>query len=84
MAVEKKVLSRDDETWLTCCWADCERPGYSSNRTYFHDHNPGFPCTAPEAKHVWYVFCTERHRQFFLHSHKAMGKLPPGYAKAVV
>jgi hypothetical protein len=74
----KPVLSRDDGTWLKCCWDDCERQGFDSHKTRFHDHAHGLPCDHPDAKHVWYVFCSNRHRDYFLHSHRSMGNLPPG------
>lgn len=80
----KKVLSRDAGRWLLCCWDDCDKPGYELYKTRFHDHAKGYPCEHPDAKHPQYIFCTERHRQFFLHSHRAMGMLPPGYRLAVV
>lgn len=82
--MSKKILSRDSEHWLTCCWDECERPGYDSNRTLFHDHNPGMGCGHPLSKHLWYTFCTERHRQYFLNSHRSLGKLPAGYAKSII
>lgn len=78
MRTAKPVLSRDDGTWLLCCWDDCERQGYDTHRTRFHDHAHGLPCSHPDAKHVWYVFCSNRHRDYFLHSHRSMGNLPPG------
>ena len=81
--LDKKVLSRDAGRWLRCCWDDCDKDGYESNKTRFHDHNPGYPCSHPEAKHVWYTFCSDRHRQYFLHSHISLGNLPAGYKLAV-
>lgn len=80
----KKVLSRDALRWLTCCWSDCEKPGYDANKTRFHDHARGLPCDHPDAKHVWYTFCSEKHRQYFLHSHRSLGNLPPGYRLTIL
>jgi hypothetical protein len=79
----KPVLSRDAGRWLQCCWDDCERQGYELHKTRFHDHARGLPCADPRSKHVWYVFCTERHRDYFLHSHRDMGNLPPGSKLAI-
>lgn len=79
----KKILSMDkaargETCWLQCCWDDCETPGTTLHRTMFHDHARGWPCEHPEAKHLWYVFCSERHRQYFLNGHREYGKLPAG------
>jgi len=76
--VSKPVLSRDAGTWLQCCWFECERQGFDLHKTRFHDHNKGVPCAHPDSRHVWYVFCSERHRDYFLHSHISMGNLPAG------
>lgn len=70
---------RGDTCWLLCCWDDCERDGVDSNKARFHDHNPGIRCDDPTATHVWYVFCSERHRQMFLNAHRdGQGRLPLG------
>lgn len=84
----KKILSLDkarsgETRWLPCCWDDCERTGTTLFRTRFHDHNRGVACDAPWAKHVWYVFCSERHRQLFLNSHNEYGKLAPGTGRGL-
>jgi len=78
MRVSKPVLSRDAGTWLQCCWFECEQQGFDLHKTRFHDHNKGVPCGHPDSRHVWYVFCSERHRDYLLHSHISMGNLPAG------
>lgn len=78
MRVSKPILSRDDGTWLRCCWDDCDKQSYELHKTRFHDHARGLTCDHPDSKHVWYTFCSERHRDYFLHSHRELGKLPPG------
>lgn len=55
---------------VTCAWDDCERPGWQEVRIEVTD--PG----ADRA--VTYVFCTDRHRDYWRHSHKDNGNLPPG------
>lgn len=81
----KKVLNMDrwqlgELAWLPCCWSDCEKSGTTLYQSWFHEHNPGIPCDHPElGKHVWYVFCNEKHRQFFKASHQdGHGRLPVG------
>lgn len=81
--VAKKVLSLDAERWLVCSWMPCENIGVELHKTRFHDHARGLPCTHPDAKHPWYVYCSERCRQYFLHSHISYGNLPPGFKLAI-
>jgi hypothetical protein len=39
---------------------------------------PGYP-------HVLnYVFCSDRHKMYFVHSHRAYGHLPPGHKMSVI
>jgi hypothetical protein len=81
MLTLEKVLNRDhpeDTRWIVCGWADCTKPGYELHKTLFHDHNPGFPCNDARVKHVWYIFCSDKHKNYFLHSHIKLGNLPPG------
>lgn len=55
---------------LPCCWDECVSLAHDENKVVVTD--PG------AAKKVHYIFCTERHRDYWLHSHKSMGNLPPG------
>lgn len=67
--LEKMVLSRDSDRWLLCCWDECDKHGYESNKAVYHDHPRGMPCNHPYAKHVNYVFCSDRHKTMFVTSH---------------
>jgi len=62
---------------ILCAWMDCERPGYSLYVIRIDEGAPGHP------KVVRYAFCSERHRQYFAHSHRDFGKLPPGLGRLV-
>ena len=84
----KKVLSLDkarsgETRWLPCCWDDCERTGTTLYQTRFHDHSPHVSCETPWVKHVWYVFCSERHKQLFLNGHHEYGKLASGTGRGL-
>ena len=84
--IGKRILSvdaaRQGETrWLLCCWDDCQEYGVDLHKTMFHDHARGLPCPHPDSRHIWYVFCSERHRQLFLNSHHAYGKLGAGHGR---
>lgn len=69
MRIHKKVLNRESEVWLLCCWDTCEKPGYELYKVIQH---------ASLDEDVCYVFCTERHKQYWLHSHIRYGALPSG------
>jgi hypothetical protein len=79
VAVVQKVLSFSSGTWITCCWFECEKPGVELHKSVLHDHAKELRCDHPLASHVNFVFCSETHKQLYLHSHRDMGKLPPGY-----
>lgn len=76
--VLKKVINGMGEV-VPCCWFECDKPGYELHKTILHEHAKNMTCDHPMSSHVNFVFCGERHRMLFLHSHKEMGKLPPGY-----
>lgn len=67
--IARKVLSRDSGQWLLCCWDDCEKPGVEMHKIVF--------------ERISYVFCSERHRQYFAYSHMSLGNLPPGAKKMI-
>lgn len=82
----KGVLSMDkamrgETVWLRCAWDECEHQGVTLHLAVHHAHAVGMACADPYAKHIRYVFCSERHRQYFLHSHRpevGYGNLPVG------
>jgi hypothetical protein len=75
----KKVWSFSSENWVNCAWFECRRPGFEMHKTVLHDHARTLRCDNPLSGHVNFVFCSERHKQLYLNSHKNMGKMPPGY-----
>lgn len=79
MAMLKKVLSFSSGTWIKCNWFECDKPGYELHKTVFHEHAKNIACHDPRAGHVNFIFCSERHRQLYLHSHISLGDLPPGH-----
>lgn len=83
MPVAKKVFSFGSDTWIRCAWFECSKDGYELYKTVFHEHAKNLPCNHERSEHVNFVFCSERHRQYFVHSHVDMGNLPPGYAKSI-
>ena len=63
---------RDPHTGIPirCAWDDCERLGWEEVQVRVTD--PGAKST------VRYIFCTDRHRDYWRWSHKSNGNLPPG------
>jgi hypothetical protein len=66
-----------DTRWITCAWDTCERAGYDLYKAIVHDHAPGW-CGTDEAKHVWYTFCSQGHKDYWTNSHRDMGNKPAG------
>jgi hypothetical protein len=81
--IEKQVLSLDGENWLTCCWFECEDKGYELHQAVTHDHARGLPCDHQLSKHIRYVFCSDRHKMYWVNSHRSMGNLPAGERQRV-
>jgi hypothetical protein len=79
LQLARKVISIGPaHDYIMCSWDDCERYGvmlYGVRIPY------GVP---PHDYTVIHVFCSERHKQYFLHGHVHYGKLPPGYRLSVL
>jgi hypothetical protein len=81
--IAKYVLK--DGVRLTCCLPSmpggdtCDRPSYELYKVRVHEHAKAIPCDSPMASHIWYTFCSERHRLLFINSHRELGNLPSGY-----
>jgi hypothetical protein len=80
--VDKRIINLDHvgDRHVMCAWDDCENDGFESNQVRI---NYGTAVTPHVVKHV---FCTERHRQFFIESSKEgrYGKLPPGFRRSFI
>ena len=82
MVMLQKIRSFSTGGWIKCVWCAMngeDRPGYEMHKTVFHEHARDIACDDPRAQHVNFVFCSERCRQYYLHSHISMGDLPAGY-----
>ena len=92
-------LDSGDGRKIVCGWDDCTRPGYELYKQLRHDHPVDRPCGVADVTawrnsgalaHVWHVFCSERHRLFFVNATgrnalrsiestgRAYGNLPAG------
>lgn len=54
------------ENKIECCWSDCDRWGHLAYRWRWDQGGP------------IYLFCSERHREFYVHSHRQLNHLPTG------
>ena len=71
----KRVINLDahGERAITCAWDECDRAGYELHKVRVNYGSAEVPAVTN------YVFCSERHKQYFIHSHRRYGNLPPGY-----
>ena len=78
---ERRIIDPQDETRLLCCWNDCDRYGLELHkaREYL-----GIDPRTSGPIYTWYVFCTERHKMYWVNSVRDLFNLPPGYKLAVV
>lgn len=78
--VDKRIINLDHggSRHVMCAWDDCERDGYDTNKVVINYGKGDMPHL------VKHVFCTERHRQFFINSVKAYGQLPPGFRRSFI
>jgi hypothetical protein len=83
MPVAKKVRSFTTDTWIMCAWFECTRSGYELYKAVFHEHDRRLACHNPLSQHVHFIFCSERHKQLYAHSHINFGQLPAGYRKSL-
>lgn len=91
--VQRKVINHDrGGTFVLCAWSDCGNDGYELHKVRQHVHAGSIPCDDPLASHVNFVFCTERHKQYWLactgqmardtearNNGRISGMLPPGW-----
>lgn len=80
--VMKKVLNMDrGGTNVMCAWDSCERDGFQNISVRTRNSADGY-----EIKYMTYVFCTERHKAYWLESiHPGRGNnLPPGWRSSII
>jgi uncharacterized protein involved in tellurium resistance len=79
--IQKKVinLDHDGDRHVMCAWDTCTNDGYEINKVRVNTAAPGH-----DPVYVQYVFCTERHKQYWINSTKSYGDLPSGYKRGIV
>ncbi len=88
---ERRVLDREnaerlDYHHLLCCWDTCDRYGLEIYKIRVnYGILPGDGITRPDLPYnTWYVFCSERHRQYWANSHRDLNNLPPGFKLGII
>lgn len=79
--IQRKVINLDHagDRYICCAWDDCEKDGYETNKVRVNTAAPG-----EDPNYIQYVFCTERHRQYWIHSIRSVNNLPPGYKRSIL
>jgi hypothetical protein len=72
-SVRKTVINLSTGVHIPCCWDDCTRDGVELHKCVVRE---------PTGR-AHYVFCSERHRQFWINSHRDNGRLPAGFRLSV-
>jgi hypothetical protein len=78
--IEKRVINLDHggSKHVTCAWDDCEKDGVDLHMVKI---NYGKEETPHVVKHV---FCSEKHKQYWINSTRGYGRLPPGFRRSII
>lgn len=74
--VDLQNAGRTDDDYLLCCWDDCYEHGVELHKTRLYlgdDPRHGGPI------YTWYVFCSERHKMYWVNAPRGLYKLPAGF-----
>jgi len=75
----KRVIMGGSGIPVRCAWFECDKDGFELYKSVFHEHRRDMACNDPRSEHVNFIFCCERHKQYYLHSHIDMNNLPAGF-----
>lgn len=77
---EKKVINLDHggARHVMCAWDDCERDGVDLHQVRVNYGKGDLPHV------VKHVFCSEKHKQYWINSTRGYGMLPPGFRRSVI
>lgn len=64
--------------YVMCAWDDCEHDGYELYKVRLNTGKADTP------RIVTHLFCTERHKQYWLNSTRSYGNLPPGFRRSTI
>lgn len=78
--IEKKAINLDHggSKHVMCAWDTCEKDGLETNKVVEQTAvNRG-------ERTVTYIFCTERHKAYWLNSTRDLNNLPAGYKRSIM
>ena len=78
MPMLQRVWSKTSEKWIRCNWFECDKDGFEQFKMVVHDHSKLIPCDHYLAEHVNYIFCSERHLNYYVESPRNHFNLPAG------
>jgi hypothetical protein len=78
--IEKKVINLDHggSRHVACAWDTCESDGVDLHQVRVNYGKNGMDHI------VKHVFCSDRHKQYWINSTRGYGRLPPGYRRSVI
>lgn len=78
--ISKKVinLDHDGDRHVVCAWDTCEKDGLELYKVVEHDGKIRGERT------MNFVFCSERHKMYFVNSVRDLGNLPSGYKRSIL
>jgi len=82
--IERKVINHDrGGTHVMCAWDTCERDGFENFKVVTHN---GATMANRDERNMVYVFCTERHKRYWLASIRPgnNNNLPAGWKRSIL
>jgi hypothetical protein len=82
--IQRKAINLDHGVnggptkYIMCAWDDCEKDGFELYKCRVNTGAAG-----RGKRYITYVFCSERHKQYWVNSTRGYGRLPAGYRLAV-
>lgn len=78
--INKKVINLDHagDRHVMCAWDTCERDGLEVHKVRVKTHSDQFAGDPRNLRYMNYVFCSERHKLYFVNSLRDCNNLPAG------
>lgn len=82
--IHRKIIINEDESTgqrgekIYCAWEDCDEDAYHLYKVRVNYGMDGPARYGGQPYNTWYAFCSERHRQYFINSHRDHKNLPSG------
>jgi hypothetical protein len=75
------VIDPQDGVHLLCCWDTCERPGTTLHKVRIWE---GVSPASGAPVYSWKIFCTDRHRMYYVNAPKDLNNLPRGHRLSII